>query len=194
MGNQASSLDQPGRSGAVVSGPSASHRVGSGTGNRTVRRGKSFMESTLAKECDSWPTRRKGRKRPPGSRHPHFSMAEPPENSTDIPGHPTVPQPTPSAFRPADRHGTRSPSPGRPEPPLSRRALKSLIETSRPDPVSNETLRPLPASEPRADRRREQTDAEPDFRLAEELVAKTRSLSPASPETSVVSPGVSCLI
>ena len=92
--------------------------------------------------------------------------------------------PTLSALRPADLHGTRSPSPARrgaAKPSRTSGAFALRPETLRLDSISNETLRPLPASEPRADRHQEQTDTAPDFRHAEEFVAKTGSPSPVRP-------------
>ena len=56
MGNQAGILSQPASNGAVVSGPSAAHRLGGGTEGCVGLRGKSFMDFTLTKGCASLPT------------------------------------------------------------------------------------------------------------------------------------------
>ena len=49
MGNQASSPGQSERNDEVVSGPPTAYRVGGGTEGRVGLRGKSFMDSALAK-------------------------------------------------------------------------------------------------------------------------------------------------
>jgi hypothetical protein len=49
MGNKASSLGQIAGDGAVVSKPCVGHWVGGGTGDCVVSRGRSVMDSTIAR-------------------------------------------------------------------------------------------------------------------------------------------------